>query len=180
MEQAPRLDRFAALDRGLVHEILTRSCQAKAHVVSQDEKEAGLRAILNYGHTIGHAIESLTGYRVVNHGEAVAIGMVAAGHIAVDLGLWDQESCDRQLALIQKAALPTQVPSTVNLDQVLVSLQSDKKVVAGQVKFILPTQIGAAIVTDQVQPDTIRQVLAKMQSTMPPTAPLERQPEAPE
>lgn len=165
LEQAPKLDRFGALDPSLIHEILTRSCQAKAHVVSKDEKEAGLRAILNYGHTIGHAVESLTGYKIVNHGEAVAIGMVAAGQIAVALDLWDQESCDRQFALIQKAGLPTQIPVSVNLDEILVSLQSDKKVEAGRVKFVLPTQIGVALITDQVPAATIQQVLRQCQAS---------------
>lgn len=165
LEQAPVLDQFAGLDTALVHEILSRSCQAKAHVVSKDEKEAGLRAILNYGHTIGHAVESLTGYTVVNHGEAVAIGMVAAGQIAVELGLWDAKSCNRQTALIQKAGLPTQIPGIINLEDILVALQSDKKVEAGLVRFVLPTQIGAAIVTDQVPTNTIRNVLRQLQST---------------
>ncbi len=164
LEQASRLDQYSALSPDLIHLILTRSCQAKAHVVSQDEKEAGLRAILNYGHTIGHAVESLTGYKAVNHGEAVAIGMVAAGQLAVALDLWDQTSCDRQSALIQKAGLPTQIPATVNLDEIVVSLQSDKKVAAGRVKFVLPTQIGAAIVTDQVPAATIQQVLHACQA----------------
>ena len=141
--------------------ILERSCQAKAHVVSKDEKESGLRAILNYGHTIGHAVESLTEYRLVNHGEAVAIGMVLAGQIAVALGLWDQVSCDRQLSLIQKAGLPSRLPDGLDIEEILNALQSDKKVKAGQVRFVLPTQIGAAIVTDQVPADTIRQVLAQ-------------------
>lgn len=164
LEQAPRLDRFAALDVDLMHTILTRSCQAKAHVVSKDEKEAGLRAILNYGHTIGHAVESLTGYKRVNHGEAVAIGMVAAGQLAATLELWRQENCDRQLALIQKAGLPTEIPADVELDDILVSLQSDKKVEAGKVRFVLPTQIGTAIVTDQVPATTIQQVLSQLQA----------------
>jgi 3-dehydroquinate synthase len=165
LEQAPKLDRFGALDPALIHDILTRSCQAKAHVVSKDEKEAGLRAILNYGHTIGHAVESLTGYKIVNHGEAVAIGMVAAGQIAVALDLWDQDSRDRQFALIQKAGLPTQIPARVDLDDILVSLQSDKKVEAGRVKFVLPTQIGVATVTDQVPAATILQVLRQCQAS---------------
>src|SRR4028118_1721468 len=89
MEQCDRLDQLRYLENGLLQEILSRSCQAKADVVSKDEKEAGLRAILNYGHTIGHAVESLTGYRLFNHGEAVAIGMVAAGQLAVELNLWN-------------------------------------------------------------------------------------------
>lgn len=163
LEAADRLDEFAHLNDALLQEILTRSCQAKAHVVSKDEKEAGLRAILNYGHTIGHAVESLTGYRTVNHGEAVAIGMVAAGQLAVALNLWAQACTDRQRVLIQKAGLPTQLPSEVDIEAVLPLLQTDKKVKAGQVRFVMPTQIGAAIVTDQVPTDVIRQVLQQMQ-----------------
>jgi 3-dehydroquinate synthase len=160
---APKLNQLAGLSETLLQEILVRSCQAKAHVVCQDEKEAGLRAILNYGHTIGHAVESLTGYRLVNHGEAVAIGMVAAGQLAVNLGLWDQASCDRQLALIEKAALPTQLP-VLETEDILLALQSDKKVKAGQVRFVLPQEIGKAIVTDQVPTDAIRRVLTQMQA----------------
>jgi 3-dehydroquinate synthase len=144
--------------------MLTHSCQAKAHIVSKDEKEAGLRAILNYGHTIGHAVESLTGYQVVNHGEAVAIGMVAAAEIAVALQLWQQADAQRQLTLLQNAHLPTRLPVGIDLDAILTSLQADKKVEAGQVRFVLPTQIGAAIVTDQVPTTVIRQVLEQMQA----------------
>lgn len=158
LEAAKRLDQQRYVSDELLQMILTRSCQAKAHVVSKDEKEAGLRAILNYGHTIGHAVESLTGYRLVNHGEAVAIGMVAAGQIAVELGLWSQEAAQRQLALIQKSGLPTQIPPGLDIEAILVSLQSDKKVEAGKVRFVLPTQIGAAVVTDQVSAAVIRQL----------------------
>lgn len=163
LEQSNRLDQMRYLGDDLLQEILTRSCQAKAHVVSKDEKEAGLRAILNYGHTVGHAVESLTGYRVVNHGEGVAIGMVAAGEIAVALGLWSREACDRQQALIEKAGLPTRLPARIEIDAILDSLQTDKKVKAGKVQFVLPTQIGAATVTDQVPPEVVRQVLGQMQ-----------------
>jgi len=164
LEQASRLDQFRYLSADLLQTILTRSCQAKADVVSQDEKESGLRAILNYGHTIGHAIESLTGYRVVNHGEAVAIGMVAAGAIAVACNLWEEADTQRQLALIQKTGLPTQVPAGISIDAILASLQTDKKVKAGQVRFVLPTRIGASIVTDQVTPETIVAVVQAMQA----------------
>lgn len=163
LEAADRLDRLSFLSEELLQEILTRSCQAKAHVVSKDEKESGLRAILNYGHTIGHAVESLTGYRTVNHGEAVAIGMVAAGKIAVEMNLWEPESCDRQLALIQKIGLPSQLPTDLKTEEIITTLQSDKKVKSGQVRFVLPTQIGTAIVTDQVSSDTIQQVLTQLQ-----------------
>jgi 3-dehydroquinate synthase len=167
LENAPTLEHLGAMDETLLQEILFRSCQAKAHVVSKDEKEAGLRAILNYGHTIGHAVESLTGYRTINHGEAVAIGMVAAGQIAADLQLWDRDASQRQLKLIQKAQLPIHLPSNLDIDGIITALQTDKKVKSGQVRFVLPTQIGRATVTDQVPTTTIRQVLEQMSSNIP-------------
>lgn len=162
LAHAKRLDQIRYVDEALLQEILVRSAQAKAHVVSKDEKESGLREILNYGHTIGHAVESLTGYRIVNHGEAVAIGMVAAGRIAVEMGLWDQVGCDRQQILIQKSGLPTHLPQGLDIDAIVESLQTDKKVKAGKVRFVLPRQIGTVIVTDQVEPSTIRKVLKQM------------------
>lgn len=162
MEASKNLNQLRYIKPELISAILTRSCQAKADVVSKDEKEAGLRAILNYGHTIGHAVESLTGYRLVNHGEAVAIGMVAAGQIAVDLGLWQQEDAERQNALIQKAGLPTKLPEGIDIEGIIAALQLDKKVKAGKVRFILPTQIGVVQITDDVPSDTIRQVLQAM------------------
>ncbi|MCU0525491.1 MAG: 3-dehydroquinate synthase [Elainella sp. Prado103] len=165
LEAAKRLDQQRYVPIELLQEILTRSCQAKADVVSQDEKEAGLRAILNYGHTIGHAVESLTGYRRVNHGEAVAIGMVAAGQIAVALQMWDQTSADRQTQLIQKAGLPIQIPSGLDSEAMIVALQSDKKVLDGRVRFILPTQIGQVEITDQVDAALLRAVLPSMMDT---------------
>ncbi len=163
LEAAKRLDQQRYLAPELLQAILSRSCQAKAHVVSKDEKEAGLRAILNYGHTIGHAVESLTGYRLVNHGEAVAIGMVAAGQTAVEMGLWDQTSADRQRVLIQKAGLPIAIPASVAIQNIVDSLQTDKKVLSGRVRFILPTQIGQVTISDQVEAAVISQVLQVMQ-----------------
>jgi 3-dehydroquinate synthase len=163
LEQSPRLNHLRYLSEELLPIILSRSCQAKAHVVSKDEKESGLREILNYGHTIGHALESLTGYRLVNHGEAVAIGMVASGELAVALQLWDKAAAQRQLALIEKAGLPTRLPVGLAIDVILTLLQTDKKVQAGRVRFVLPTQIGAATVTDQVPTDAIQTVLEQMQ-----------------
>lgn len=160
LESAERLDQFRYLSNDLLHQILTRSCQAKAEVVSQDEKEAGLRAILNYGHTIGHAVENLTHYRGVNHGEAVAIGMVAAGHIATGLGYWRKEDADRQLQLIEKTGLPTTIPANLQDDDILRLLQGDKKVEDGQVRFVLPQGIGSAIVTGDVTQAVIRAALA--------------------
>jgi 3-dehydroquinate synthase len=165
LEASKRLDQLRYLDEELLQIILSCSCQAKADVVSKDEKEAGLRAILNYGHTIGHAVESLTGYKLVNHGEAVAIGMVAAGQIAVQLKMWKLADAQRQDALIEKAGLPTKLPSVLDIEAIIDTLQTDKKVKDGKVRFVLPTQIGAVTVTDQVPADVIRQVLRQMQAS---------------
>jgi 3-dehydroquinate synthase len=164
LEEAKRLDQLRYVDEDLLELILSCSCQAKADVVSKDEKEAGLRAILNYGHTIGHAVESLTGYKLVNHGEGVAIGMVAAGQIAVQLKMWNATDAQRQDALIQKAGLPTQLPSVLDIEAIIDTLQTDKKVKDGKVRFVLPTQIGAVTVTDQVPSDLIAQVLHQMKA----------------
>lgn len=159
LEQAEDIDSFASINQELLQTILVRSTQAKADVVSQDEKEAGIRAILNYGHTIGHAVESLTNYQQFVHGEAVAIGMVAAGRIATEMGLWTEEEAHRQDKLIAKTKLPTQIPPELDINAILETLKSDKKVKAGKVRFILPTQIGEVKITDRVTEDIIRGVV---------------------
>lgn len=160
LEHHPRLDCLENVGEQLLETIITRSCQAKADVVSQDEKESGIRAILNYGHTIGHAVESLTNYQQFVHGEAVAIGMVAAGKIAVKMGLWTAEAAQRQDALIAKTGLPTAIPQEISLAEILSSIQSDKKVKAGKVRFILPTAIGQVIISDRVTPEIVQQALS--------------------
>lgn len=158
------LSEYAAVPASLMQTILLRSCQAKAIVVSKDEKEAGLRAILNYGHTIGHAIESITGYTAVTHGEAVAMGMVAAGEIAVQLGMWSRALSDRQTALIRKAGLPAHSPAGLDHDQLVTLLQADKKVEDGKVRFILPTAIGTVEIVNEVSADVVRHVLRQIEA----------------
>ncbi|MGM3307672.1 3-dehydroquinate synthase [Anabaena sp. WFMT] len=162
LEASKHLDQLRYVKSDLINYILTHSCQAKADVVTKDEKESGLRAILNYGHTIGHAVESLTEYRLLKHGEAVGIGMVAAGEIAVKLALWQKADTERQNALIKKAGLPTQLPAGLDTEAIIDALQLDKKVKSGKVRFVLPTQIGEVKVTDEVPADIIRQVLQEM------------------
>ena len=146
----------------MLQEIITKSCQAKVDVVSQDEKEAGIRAILNYGHTIGHAIESLTGYSTINHGEAVGIGMIAAGKIGVKLGMWTEKATKQQEQLIQKSALPITIPNTLKSNEIIDSLQLDKKVKAGKIRFILPTNIGQVKISDSVSSVVIKTVIEEM------------------
>lgn len=165
LEREERLDNFACLSEELLQLILTQSCQAKANVVSEDEKEDGLRAILNYGHTIGHAIESLTGYSVINHGEAVAMGMVAAGRIATKLKMWTQEEELRQFKLIQKVGLPVQIPANLDTEAAIKLLPTDKKAKNGQVPFILPTEIGKVTIIDSVPSDIIREAIDETKAT---------------
>jgi 3-dehydroquinate synthase len=162
LEKADGLDRLSELDSELVSEILRRSAQAKVDVVSQDEKEAGIRAILNYGHTIGHAVESLTGYKVVNHGEAVAIGMVAAGRLAVAAKLWSSADADRQDAVIRKTGLPTKLPDGISISDIVTALTLDKKVQSGRVRFVLPTKVGSAHVTDTIENTLVTNILQTM------------------
>jgi len=159
LEAQEDLSHLGALKQEFLTSIITRACQAKVDVVSQDEREAGLRAILNYGHTLGHGIESLTGYGPVNHGEAVSIGMVGAGLLAVRLGLWTRAEAQRQWQLINKAQLPSRLPGTVAIAALIDSLQSDKKVKAGKVRFILPTAIGKVTLTEAVSTSLLSEVL---------------------
>jgi 3-dehydroquinate synthase len=161
LEAAEKLSDVQSIAPELLESIVVRSCQAKADVVSQDEKEAGIRAILNYGHTIGHAVESLGNYEDLNHGEAVAVGMVAAGRIAAAMGLWERDNCDRQEQLITKAGLPVTLP-VVDHGGIVTALLSDKKVKAGKVRFVLPTAIGSVVIRDDVEEQVLRSVLADL------------------
>ena len=155
----------------LLEFMLTSSCQAKADIVVRDEKESdfGLRVLLNYGHTIGHAIESITNYCQYTHGEAVALGMVAAGDIAVASGWWTRGEAQRQRTLIKKAGLPTSIPKIIEITRILDKITLDKKVKNGKVRFILPTGIGKAEITEQVNAEFTIQCLLKMQSSNSPS-----------
>lgn len=122
-------------------EIIKRCCEIKADVVAKDERENGLRAILNYGHTFAHAIEMLTNYKKYVHGEAVAIGMHAAAVFARKLNMCDDELVNRQKMLIETAGLPTQFPE-LEVEQVFDAFYHDKKATVSGVKFVLPVEIG--------------------------------------
>jgi 3-dehydroquinate synthase len=150
---------MAAVGPGLLQTLLERSADAKARVVAADEREGGLRAILNYGHTIGHVIEALCGYGTYLHGEAVGLGMLAAGSIACAMGLWSADDLERQRRLVRAAGLPLQVPA-LDPAAVLDCLQGDKKVRGGKVRFVLPTAIGSVVIRDDVDADTITAVMA--------------------
>ncbi len=137
--------------------IIATSCQIKANVVEEDEKEMHLRAILNYGHTIGHAIETLTGYKKYRHGEAVAIGMLYAAKIAMEMKLTGDTVLERQLSLIRRLGLPLQ--TGLKPGDIVKTLYTDKKVVSGKLRFILPLKIGEVIISDQVTEEILYRVL---------------------
>ena len=153
-----------AVGPALLQRLLERSAGAKARVVAADEREGGLRAILNYGHTIGHVIEALCGYGTYLHGEAVGLGMLAAGDIACAMGLWSAQEQARQRALINAAGLPLVMPA-LEPAAVLDCLQGDKKVRDGRVRFVLPTLIGAVVIRDDVAAETITAVLAQLSTS---------------
>ena len=145
--------KIEARDPGTVEYLITESVRLKAHVVSVDEKENGLRRILNFGHTVGHALEAETNYKVLLHGEAVAWGMVAASRIAAMVGALDDGSTSR----ITEATLGlTRLPKLeVRGKSILQRLQSDKKTKNGKVHFILPTEIGKVDIVNNVPADVV-------------------------
>jgi 3-dehydroquinate synthase len=126
--------------------------------VAQDEKESGLRAVLNFGHTIGHAVESVSGF-ALKHGQAVAIGMVAEAEISRRLGKFDRDSVSRLENLLIKAGLPVTVPD-IDIDAVITAMQHDKKVTDSRIRFVLLDAIGEAYVTDDVSPSLVKEVLS--------------------
>lgn len=149
-----------AVGAELLQSLLERSAAAKAKVVASDEREGGLRAILNYGHTLGHVVETLCGYGTWLHGEAVAIGMVAAGELSLGRGAWSEEDQRRQRTVIAAAGLPQRWPDLAS-DAVLSCLQGDKKVRDGRVRFVLPTGIGAVQIRDDVDAEAILAALER-------------------
>jgi 3-dehydroquinate synthase len=123
--------------------LVQRSCELKADVVSKDERETlGMRAILNYGHTFGHAIEACTSYGQYLHGEAISIGMTMAGKLAVERGLWGADEFDRQSRILEDLRLPISLNQPVPTEDLLDAMQSDKKNEHGNLTLILPDSLG--------------------------------------
>ncbi len=141
----------------LVH-MIARSCEIKAAVVSEDEKEAGLRRILNFGHTIAHAIEKETGYVRYNHGEAVATGMVGAAYISRELGLIDETEYNRVREMIARYNLPQQAAG-VTVEAMYADIFHDKKTVGGKVTWVLMEKIGQVICRNDVPADVVKKAM---------------------
>jgi 3-dehydroquinate synthetase len=154
-----------ALEPTALRRVVRASCEIKAKVVGADERESGLRAILNYGHTFAHAIESVRAYAERQfHGQAVAIGMVAAAELACDLGLFDRASAARITALVRKAGLPARIPPDTDADELMDRMGSDKKVEGGSNRFVLPREIGKVEVRGDIAPEKVRGVLRRLTS----------------
>ncbi|MCX7015246.1 MAG: 3-dehydroquinate synthase [Candidatus Sumerlaeota bacterium] len=156
-----RIEPLAAREARLLGPIIRRNCEIKAAVVESDEREAGPRAILNFGHTIGHAVESLASGSGMLHGEAISIGMVGAGRIAVAMSLWAPQECERLRALLERAGLPTRMPPLAT-EAVLARMGHDKKIVGRTLRFVLPEAIGRVVLRDDVPADLLANAIEEL------------------
>lgn len=159
------LERRVADLRGMKEDAMTHAIaqcvRIKADVVSRDERESNLRAILNYGHTIGHALEASGQYRTLTHGEAVSLGMMCAARLALWKGAIKPFFVARQEALLRKAGLPTRM-RRVPVARVLEHLVYDKKRSGGRQRFVIPTRLGKVVVADGYTTPLIRRALAEL------------------
>ena len=149
-------------DLNVLYDIVIWCSKLKAMIVEEDEKEAGRRAILNFGHTFGHALETITNYQGYSHGEAISIGMIFAAKLSLELGLIESDDFSRIYNLINSAGLPVLPKQSYNIDQFLKLLYSDKKVKDGKLRFILPEKIGKVIIKDDIPISILKSELRKM------------------
>ena len=139
--------------------MIERCCQCKADIVSADETEAGVRALLNLGHTFGHAIEAEQGYGVWLHGEAVATGMVLAAKLAVAMNLLEASELRRIEQLLAAFNLPLQAPENMGFNEFIKHMRRDKKNIGGKLRLIIPTAIGQSEMRDDISEDMLQQIL---------------------
>ncbi len=157
IEQAA--DRLLNKDPDALARAVGRSCEIKADVVASDEREVGLRAILNFGHTFGHAIETLTNYRTYLHGEAVAIGMVMAADLSVRMGFLALSAAQRIKTVLRSFGLPVCPPPELSDDAMHQAMGMDKKVVDGKLRLVLAEAIGRVIVSEEIDSSALRSTL---------------------
>lgn len=153
------LDKLYQLDQQALTYAIARCCAIKAEVVALDEKESGIRALLNLGHTFGHAIEAELGYGNWLHGEAVSSGTAMAAYTAYLLGDISQQQVERIIALLKRAKLPVHTPETMSFDDFMAHMMRDKKVLSGKLRLVLPTSIGTAQVIADVPTEIIQQAI---------------------
>jgi 3-dehydroquinate synthase len=148
-------------DIDLLTDVVTICCAIKAGVVSRDERETGERAILNYGHTLGHALEAATGYARFTHGEAVSIGMAVAGDIGAELGVTPADVVERQGALLESYKLPQRAPKAASVDDVMAVISRDKKARAGVTPWVLLDRLGHAVPGHRVNREVAEHVIGR-------------------
>ena len=159
------LPRLLAREPGVLGGVIARCCQIKAEVVGQDETESGVRAILNFGHTIGHALEAISGYGTFLHGEAIAIGQVAAARLSARLSGLPLDEARRIEALLARAGLPTAISLSGRQRQALIAaMKLDKKVSAGEVKFVLARRLGRVEYGQSVPRPLLDEVIASLEA----------------
>jgi len=154
------IDGLMTGDADLLAQAVLVSCQIKARVVEQDERESGLRAILNLGHTFGHAIEAVMGYGNWLHGEAIAAGMMMAIDLSIRQGWISERVRERSISLLERAALPTAPPAEMTPEQFLETMAIDKKNVDGAIKLVLLNKLGEACITDDYDHELLLQTLS--------------------
>jgi len=157
------LEAVLACDLALMDEIVTRCCEIKAEIVAEDEREAGVRVILNFGHTIGHALEAGVGFKKLSHGEAVLLGMLAESKMALDSELLSQEDFERIRALIARLDISGKVKE-LDKQEVTSFMRHDKKAADGRVRFVLPQQLGDVTVVENVKPELIESGLRSLEA----------------
>jgi len=154
-------EKLLALDPEALQTALHEGCRVKSIVVSEDEREGGLRAILNLGHTIGHALEAVAGYGELLHGEAISIGMVGAARLALRLG-YPEEIYTVTKRLLQKVELPVRLPEHLDTDEIMSAMMHDKKFKDGKMVFIVPTAIGKVEINKNVTAETVRKIVEEL------------------
>jgi 3-dehydroquinate synthase len=152
------MDKLLTREADALTYAVARSCEIKATVVGRDEREQGLRAILNFGHTFGHAIEAATHYKTYLHGEAVSLGMLMAADLSRRLGLIDAVPCERLRDLIGRAGLPVE-PPTIGAQRALELMRMDKKVLSGTVRLVLLEKLGRAVVVGNYEQSALEATL---------------------
>lgn len=153
--------RILACEMAAMEELVSRNVVIKAKIVREDPFEHGVRALLNLGHTFGHAIENVCGYAGIQHGEAVALGMIAAGRLAVSLGKFSRDELGRLIAVIQAAGLPVNWPG-LDADKTFAAMHTDKKMRGGKLRLVLPVRIGSAEIVTDVPAEPIRAAISTL------------------
>ena len=158
------MDKLMSLDFDVLAEAITTSCRIKAEIVEQDEKETGIRAILNFGHTIGHAIESVAGYNKYTHGEAISIGMFYESLIAKELGLVDYDYVELLRTTLERAKLPTKIKD-IDTEKLTQKMLHDKKNENNGITFVLPTDYGKVEIFKDVNTAQIKKILNQLKES---------------